>query len=186
MLYKVLLDLVGIPGHLWDVDTAHKIVQSSSLVIQTTPTTLSMRDMRTSTIVAWCIDPILVPEQVVLVVSDKEAPYIEQGLFLRPEELIHSMRGMMHYCVQISIREVQDWRPHTDSSEDGDGRPGGPDGSDDKDDSGLDFPGPNVGGGHGRLMPRRHRYPDVRGRDPKDTWPTARGWHSVVGWWGQL
>jgi hypothetical protein len=43
-----------------------------------------------------------------------------------------------------------------------------------------------VGGGHGRLLHHRHRYPDVRGRDPKDTWPTARGGHSVVGWWGQL
>jgi hypothetical protein len=176
MLYKVLLDPVGIPVHPWDMDTTQKIVQSSSLVIQAAPTTLSMRGMRTFTVVTWCIDPILVSEQVVLVVPDKEAPYVEQGLFLRLKDLIHSTRGTTRYWVQVAIREVQDWRPHMDSSKDGDGHHGGPNGSDnDEDDSGPNFPGHNVASGHGRPMPRRHHYPDVRGRDPKDTWPTDRG-----------
>jgi hypothetical protein len=81
LCFKVLLDLRGIPAHLWGVETARCVVRSSSLITQVAPASISRRDMRTFTVVAWCIDLDLIPDQVVLVVPETEAPYVEQGLF---------------------------------------------------------------------------------------------------------
>jgi hypothetical protein len=69
LLFKVLMDLRGIPAHLWDIDIAQRIVKSSPLIIQAAPASISMCNMKTFTVVAWCIDPDLIAEQVVLVVS---------------------------------------------------------------------------------------------------------------------
>jgi hypothetical protein len=180
--FKVLLDLRGIPAHLWGVETAQCVVRSSSLITQVAPASISRRDMRTFTVVAWCIDLDLIPDQVVLVVPETEAPYVEQGLFLRPEELIHSSQGTLRYRVQIDIRETQDWRPSSSSGDD-DGRPDGDERGGNDDDSSSDDMS-DLGDQAGRSrhpLSRRYRFSDPEERDGRDSWPTAKGGDSAVG-----
>ena len=40
------------------------------------------------------------------------------------------------------------------------------------------------GGGSGQPLPRWCKFPHALDCDPRDTWPTARGGDSVLGWWG--
>jgi hypothetical protein len=160
MLFKVLLDLRGIPAHLWDLEIAQCVIRSSSLIIQAALVALSKRDMKTFAVVSWCIDPDPIPEQVVLVIPEKDALYVEQGLFLRSEELIHSTKRILQYRVLIDIRETQDWWPQSSSSDDDDSHGnGGGSGNDDNDSSSDDFPGHRGGGSRGP-RPCRHRFPD--------------------------
>jgi hypothetical protein len=53
MLFKVLLDLRGIPAHLWDLEIAQCVIRSSSLIIQAALVALSKCDMKTFAVVAW-------------------------------------------------------------------------------------------------------------------------------------
>ncbi|CAL4948394.1 unnamed protein product [Urochloa decumbens] len=144
LLFKVLLDMKGIPGHLWESEVAQRIVGSSCLIIQTVPDVASRRNMRTFTVAAWAVHPDLIPQEVVIVVPEKEEPFSPGNLFLRPEELIHASKGSLRYRVSVEIREVQDWRERSSSpSEDGRGYGGG---SDDDSDGDDDVPGHGRGG----------------------------------------
>ncbi|CAL5033832.1 unnamed protein product [Urochloa decumbens] len=180
MLFKVLLDMKGIPGHLWELDVAQRIVGSSCLIIQAAPDVESRRNMRTFTVAAWAAHPDLIPEEVVVIVPEKEAPFSPGNLFLRPEELIHSSKSTLRYRVSIEVREVQDWHERSESSsEDRGGR-----GRSDEDDSDHDdFPRAGNDGRSSKAWPRRHRFSPGNGPGGS-TWPTAAGCDSALGWWG--
>ncbi|CAL4891874.1 unnamed protein product [Urochloa decumbens] len=180
--YKVILDMRGIPAHLWEVDIAQRIVGSSCLIIQAAPDVSSKRNMRTFTVAAWAVDPDLVPTEVVLVVPEKEAPFVQDTKFyLRPEELIHSSKATLRYRVSTEVREVQDWRQPSDSSSEDNWGYGGGASDDDDSDPGHDFGSGR--GGSSRPWPRRHRFPPGGG-GTAPAWPTSRGCDSAIGWWG--
>ncbi|CAL5013433.1 unnamed protein product [Urochloa decumbens] len=145
------------------------------------PDVVARRNMRAFTVAAWTVHPDLIPEEVVVIVPEKEAPFSPGNLFLRPEELIHSSKGTLHYRVSIEIREVQDWNSRSESSSDGGGDHGR---NDEDDDSSQDgFPGMGNDGRSSKPWLRRQRFSP--GNDPGGcTWPTARGCDSALGWWG--
>ncbi|CAL4898611.1 unnamed protein product [Urochloa decumbens] len=180
LLFKVLLELRGVPAHLWEVDIAQRIVGASCLIIQAAPETTSRRDMQVFTVAAWAVDPDLVARNVVLVVPEKEPPFVSGNLFLRPEELMHSSKATLRYRVAVKVREVQDWHQQ-DSSSDDEGRRGG--GGGDEDDDDFD-PGFHPGSRSSRPWPRRHRFRPGGAGDAATRWPTARGCDSALGWWG--
>ncbi|CAL5044434.1 unnamed protein product [Urochloa decumbens] len=178
--FKVLLDMKGIPGHLWEVDVAQRIVGTSCSIIQAAPDVETRRNMRTFTVAAWAVHPDLIPEEVVVIVPEKDAPFSPGNLFLRPEELIHTSKSTLRYRVSIEVREVQDWHETPDSSSD-ERREHGRSDDDESDQDG--FPGAGNGGRSSKPWPRRHRFSPGNGPGGS-TWPTAKGCDSVLGWWG--
>lgn len=68
---------------------------------------------------AWCIDPDLVPVEKMMFLPEPPEPYEECGLFLRPQEIIHSRHDGLWYRVHVRIVEIQDWNLSSNSSDDG-------------------------------------------------------------------
>ena len=124
MLFRVLVDLRGIPAHAWMLSTAERILGVACNSLIPTPETVAKEDLSCYRVVAWCVDPGLIPVEVDLLVPEPDEPYVEQGLFLRPEEMLRSRQPCLRYKVMVRIREVQDWHRQLSSSS-SDGTPRG-------------------------------------------------------------
>ena len=66
MKFRVLLEMRGIPSHVWSVDTAQRILGDACADPVPTPATIARRDLRRFQAAAWCVDPDLIPNEVVI------------------------------------------------------------------------------------------------------------------------
>lgn len=101
--FKVLVGLMGIPAHAWDVESAERILGSSCAHLVEAPGTLARDDLREFVVAAWCVHPNCIPQEEAMAIPEPELPF-----FIEPP--LYSEFKLLRYRVRISIIEVQDWR----------------------------------------------------------------------------
>ncbi|XP_062182150.1 uncharacterized protein LOC133886474 [Phragmites australis] len=106
LLFRVLLKPRGIPTHAWHLSTVERILSSSCTSLILTPDTMARDDLSCFRVVAWCADPGLIPKEVDLIVPEPVEQFVDIGLFLRPDEIIHSKQLCLSYKVAIHLIEV--------------------------------------------------------------------------------
>jgi hypothetical protein len=90
--YKVLLIVENITAHIWPVQMVQEIIGSSCLVFEPALTSAEGSDLSQFMVVAWVVDPDLIPREVGCVIPEPEGSSVvgESPLFLRVPEMIHS------------------------------------------------------------------------------------------------
>lgn len=119
MVFRVLLELKGLPAHGWNIETVEDILLSSCGRLKPTPETTAKVDMGRYRLIAWCINPDLILRKKFIYIPEQEEIHVRGPLlYLNPEEIIHSSCPTLHYQIDIDILEIQDWRRQSDSSDD--------------------------------------------------------------------
>lgn len=112
----------GIPSHARSVEIAQAILGSScaNVEIANPEAVADPDDERELFVVAWCVHPDLVPDEMIMAVPEPEEEH-DGGppLFLRPHEIIHDEVPALRYLVRLRLIEYQDWRTPPPSSDDG-------------------------------------------------------------------
>ncbi|KAG2569883.1 hypothetical protein PVAP13_7NG446101 [Panicum virgatum] len=116
MKFRVLLEMRGIPSHVWSVDTAQRILGDACADPVPTPATIARRDLRRFQAAAWCVDPDLIPNEVVIRIPEPVDTNVGAELFLRSAEIIFHSQPLLRHRVEIEILEIQDWNDDSDSS----------------------------------------------------------------------
>jgi hypothetical protein len=90
--YKVLLIVDNITAHIWSVQMVQEIIGSSCLIFEPALTSAEGSDLSQFMVVAWVVDPDLIPQEVGCVIPELEGSSVvgESPLFLRAPEMIHS------------------------------------------------------------------------------------------------
>jgi len=151
--YKVLVGIKGVPAHALSEDVAAHLLGSSCTQVEIATADadgVDDDDARELFVAAWCLHPLLVPEQKLLVIPEPREPHDPGILFLREHETIHSELPILHYLARMRVVEYQDWDPSS-SSDDG-GFPGADD-SDDCGDSNYNGCHPGLEDGPSRTRP---------------------------------
>lgn len=152
--YKVLVGIKGIPAHARSQAVAAQLLGSSCAQVELATADaegVDDDDARELFVAAWCLHPLLVPEQKLLVIPEPLEPHDPGILFLREDEIIHSELPILHYLAQMRVVEYQDWDPSS-SSDDDDEFPGAVD-SDDSGDSNFNGYHPGIDEGPSRSRP---------------------------------
>jgi hypothetical protein len=179
--YRVLVSIKG-PAHALSESVAQQLLGSSCAQVELATVEadgVEEDDARELFVTAWCLHPLLVPEQKLLVILEPPEPYNPGILFLGEHEISRSHVPILHYLAQMHVIEYQDWEASSSSSDD-DGFLGAQD-SDDSGDSNYNgyhpgiegssrsrsfgpatfrpggFGGPSLGRGSGPSFRPRHR-----------------------------
>jgi hypothetical protein len=75
-------------------------------------------DARELFVAAWCLHPLLVPEQKLLVIPEPPEPHDLGILFLWDHEIVRSHLPILHYLARMRVVEYQDWDVLSNSSDD--------------------------------------------------------------------
>ncbi|KAG0526126.1 hypothetical protein BDA96_06G118600 [Sorghum bicolor] len=113
--YRVLVGIKGIPAHARSKAVAEQLLGSSCAQVELAS---SDDDGVDDDDAPWCLHPMLVPEQKLLVIPEPPEPHEPGILFLREHEIIHSHLPILHYLVRLRVVEYQDWAVSSSSSED--------------------------------------------------------------------
>jgi hypothetical protein len=76
-------------------------------------------DARELFVAAWCLHPLVVPEQKLLVIPEPREPHDLGILFLREHEIIHSELPVLRYLAHMRVVKYQDWDASSSSDDDG-------------------------------------------------------------------
>lgn len=70
------------------------------------PETMLRSDLRRFRLLAWTLDPDLIPIGKLLVVPEPRAPVGGPSLYLLPDEMMHSTLPVLYYGIEIEVLQV--------------------------------------------------------------------------------
>jgi hypothetical protein len=120
--FRVLVGIKGVPAHALSTAVAQQLLGSSCAQVELASADddgVDVEDGRELFVAAWCLHPLLVPEQKLLVIPEPREPHDPGILFLREHETIHSHLPILHYLARMRVVEYQDWDVPPSSSDDG-------------------------------------------------------------------
>jgi hypothetical protein len=100
-----LVQLKSIPDHARNMKTAQIILGNDCSNLVAALANIGDNDRSSFYVVAWCMHPDLIPTERLIFIPEPPKPYVERGLFIRPEELIHSKKDGLWYRVGVDIVE---------------------------------------------------------------------------------
>lgn len=119
--FRVLVGIKGIPAHALSEGVAQQLLGSSCAQVELASSNadgVEADDARELFVAAWCLHPLLVPEQKLLVIPEPPEPHDPGNLFLREHEIIHSRLPILNYLARMRVVEYQDWDVLSSSSDD--------------------------------------------------------------------
>jgi hypothetical protein len=122
LVFRVHLDIIGIPEHAWSRSTAATILAGSCRIHLVDKDSLSKRNMSRFRLEAWAADPDAIPRSVLLKIPER--PYDSIGgknKFLTPEGFSYFEHKMVDFDITVEILEVEDMAPSTGPSSWADG-----------------------------------------------------------------
>ena len=106
--FRVLIRIKGVPAHALSEAVAQQLLGSSCAQVQLASSDadgVEDDDARELFVAAWCLHPLLVPEQKLLVIPEPLEPHDPSILFLREHEIIHSHLPILHYLARMRVAE---------------------------------------------------------------------------------
>lgn len=155
LLYKVIVELEGLPPHAWRLKTARKILKPYCWIERADDRALEKRGLDAFRVTAWTHNPNGIPTDVPLFISDDELPVTHEDpevqlIFGNLPPYLRRKKGLV-YEVIVHLRSVADFSSRSPSpplspsppSSDGDS---GHDGHPDRHYGGPRVPGPRLQG----------------------------------------
>lgn len=72
--FHILIEIRNMPAHAWSLETAASLLGSSCTDLKPTPDTMLRADLRRFRLLAWTLDPNLIPTGNLLVIPEPRAP----------------------------------------------------------------------------------------------------------------
>nr|XP_034569332.1 uncharacterized protein LOC117833844 [Setaria viridis] len=140
LLFRVSIELEGVPAHAWSMRTARKILSSSYWIERVEPATEERSDLTKMRVMAWTDDPCRIPRKSKHFIAEHEPRVVYddpdmQRIFGNLAPYLRQKKTLS-YDVIIHLRNVADFRSRSPSpslgpsppSSDGDsGHDGNPD-----------------------------------------------------------
>ena len=117
----MLVGIKGVPAHALSEFVAQQLLGSSCAQVELASAEADSVDDDDALVLfvsAWCLHPLLVPEQKLLVIPEPPKPHDPGILFLREHEIIRSHLLILHYLARMRVIEYQDWEASSSSSDD--------------------------------------------------------------------
>jgi hypothetical protein len=111
---KIKLELVGIPGHAWNLDTVSKFLAPYYWVEKIEPATTDKTDLSEFMLHAWSMDPFAIPEFKKLLIAERDVSVVFQDpemqlIFGNLPPFLRKKR-FLAYPVQIHLSSIADLR----------------------------------------------------------------------------
>lgn len=135
--FRIIVGIKNVPAHALSAEVLQTLLGSScAKIVIATPEDdgVVAHDGRETFVAAWCVHPLLVPEQKIIVIPEPTPPHDPCGvLALREHEVIHPSLRTIRCLARMRVIEFRDWDAVPPSSSDEDfpgdeavGRGGGP------------------------------------------------------------
>lgn len=110
--FRVLVGIRNVPAHALSAEVLQELLGSScAKIVVATPEDdrVDPDDGREVFVAAWCVHPLLVPEQKIIIIDEPPPPHDPCGvLALREHEIIHPSLPTLRYLARLRVIEFQD------------------------------------------------------------------------------
>lgn len=108
--FRVLVGMKHVPLHARSLAMAEHILGTACAQLELAPPELIPNDDdRELFVVAWCLDPIFIPDEKIIFISEPNARVPGNALYLDAGEAVLNKLPGLRYLVRIRIIEIQDW-----------------------------------------------------------------------------